>query len=782
MRRALTLACIASFSSAGAQTRAAGAAIQGDLILARPEFLLESKHLVQEGNVYVLPAYQALLRSADSALHLTPPSVMQKKTLPPSGDRHDYLSMAPYWWPDSTKPNGQPYIRRDGQMNPQTRIDHDGLRFGAMVNAVETLSLTYWFTGDTKYAAKAAELVRAWFMDPATRMNPNLKYAQAILGVTEGRGIGILDLRAFPRLLDAILLMRPSRQLTLADEAAFRTWCSTYLDWLVNSANGKDERSQANNHGTLYDMQAASIALYLGKTQLARDLIWNDGRMHVDSQIAADGSQPLELERTRPIHYSLFNLDAYTQLAEMGRHAGVDLWDYRNVKGGSIVGALRFVAPYAAGDKTWSKPDIAPIEQEERSIALRRAGTVTGDTTFVSAARRASRNADRPAREVLFYPGVYVARSDSLLNHALDVARSRVITSARGLDPSNGYPRFTRSDGSWEQRPFNQWTSGFFAGTLWYLYQLDHRPELKTLAARWTDGLEQAKSITTTHDLGFMIFNSFGHAYLLTGDTADRNVVIEASHSLATRFNPRVGAIRSWDTYGGTDARREWKYPVIIDNLMNLEMLFRASAWGHPEWREIARRHALTSARAHVRSDGSTAHVALFDPETGRLERTATWQGWSDSSAWARGQAWAVYGFTTAYGFTHDKALLAAAEKTADWLIAHLPPDGVPFWDLRHPQIPNIERDASAGAIAASALLDLSRRVSGGKSKEYRQVAERILRTLSLQYLTDKSPMASVLAHSVGGRPQNSEVDVGLVYADYYFVEALLRQRGMYLK
>ena len=157
---------------------------------------------------------------------------------------------------------------------------------------------------------------------------------------------------------------------------------------------------------------------------------------------------------------------------------------------------------------------------------------------------------------MLFYPGVYVARSDSLLNHALDVARSRVMTSARGLDPSNGYPRFTRSDGSWEQRPFNQWTSGFFAGTLWYLYQLDHRPELKTLAARWTDGLEQAKSITTTHDLGFMIFNSFGHAYLLTGDTADRNVVIEASHSLATRFNPRVGAIRSWDTYGGTDARR----------------------------------------------------------------------------------------------------------------------------------------------------------------------------------------------------------------------------------
>lgn len=755
---------------------------QPSLILGRAELLRETKNLVGEGNVYMMPAYRALLVAADSALRMAPLSVMQKQTVPPSGDKHDYLSMAPYWWPDSTKPGGLPYIRRDGQMNPQSRIDHDGLRFGATVNAIEALALAYRFTGQDKYAAKAASLVRAWFIDPATRMNPNLEFAQAILGVTSGRGIGILDLRAFPQLLDALALIDPAHDFTPTDEAAFRRWCSTYLDWLINSKNGKDERSQANNHGTLYDVQAAAIALYLGKDSLARELIWDDGRMRVDSQIAADGSQPLELDRTRPIHYSLFNLDAFTQLAEMARHVDAPLWTYRGAKGGSIVQALSFIAPFAAGDKTWHKPDIAPIEQEERSIALRRAAAVLGDTALASAARRAGGTARWFPREAIYYPAVPHTPDSALFDRALDFAATRIRSAAKSLNPGSGYPRSTLPDGSWDQRPFNQWTSGFFPGLLWYMYQRDSADEWQSLAQEWTEGLEPAKSITTTHDVGFIIFDSFGHGFLLTGDTAYRNVTVDAARSLATRFDPRIGAIRSWDTYGGPDARREWKYPVIVDNLMNLELLFRASEWGHPEWKEIARRHAVTSARVHVREDGSTAHVALFDPSTGRLERTATWQGYSDSSVWARGQAWAIHGFTSAFGYTHDTVLLDAAKRTADWYIAHVPPDGVPWWDLRHPQIPGVERDASAAAIAASGLLDLSRRVSGEQSQRYRRVAERILRTLSLQYLTRNTSMTSILAHSVGGRPQNSEVDVGIVYADYYFVEALLRQRGMYLQ
>jgi hypothetical protein len=258
--------------------------------------------------------------------------------------------------------------------------------------------------------------------------------------------------------------------------------------------------------------------------------------------------------------------------------------------------------------------------------------------------------------------------------------------------------------------------------------------------------------------------------------------VLDASRSLATRYNPTVGAIKSWDTQGQSDSRRDWKYPVIVDNLMNLEMLFEAAKWGDPHWKEIAERHALTSAHAHVRPDGSTAHVALFDPATGRLEKTVTWQGFSDSSTWARGQAWALYGLTRAYVHTRNPELLTTAQRVADWFIAHLPPDGVPYWDFRHPDIPFVERDASAAAIAASGLIDLSRQSSGDKAARYRSVAARIIRTLSSKYLTDGTALASILQHSVGGRPQNTEVDVGIVYADYYFVEALLRLRGIYVE
>jgi len=753
-------------------------------IVIRPELLRESRELVREGNVHILPAYNSLIRSADSALHAGPFSVMQKQTVPPSGDKHDYLSMAPYWWPDSTKPDGLPYIRRDGVMNPQTRLDHDGLRFGAMTDAVEALALAYWLTGSEKYAARASFLVRTWFIAPATRMNPNLRFAQAILGVTEGRGIGILDLRAFSRLVDALRILELSTSWPGADRAEFSRWCSDYLAWLRESANGKEERSQSNNHGTLYDMQLASIAIFLGDSALARGLL-KSAEARVDSQIAGDGSQPLELARTRPIHYSLFNLDAFTQLAEMGRHVGVDLWRYRNAKGGSIESALRFIAPYAGGAKKWNSPDIAPIAPDAGSIALRRGGTVFGDSTFMNAAARASALYETPLREVMVYPGVpaaSLAAADSLMSRALSFSRIRLRINASRLDPASGFPRSTDSRGEWIQRPYNQWTSGFFAGTLWYMYQSDGAPYMRPLAEKWTRGLEPARLITTTHDLGFIIFTSFGHGYLLTGDTTYRRVTVEAARSLASRYNPKVGAIQSWNTYGGPDARKDWKFPVIVDNLMNLELLFRASEWGDRRWKKIAEQHAITSARAHLRPDGSTAHVALFDPVTGKLERTVTWQGYSDNSVWARGQAWAINGLAMAHRYTGNQELLSAAERAADWFIAHVPPDGVPYWDFRDPAIPSVERDASAAAIAASGLLDLARRASSAKAVVYRQAAERILRTLATEYRSEDSGVSSLLTHSVGGKPQNAEVDVGLVYADYYFIEAILRSKGMFLE
>jgi unsaturated chondroitin disaccharide hydrolase len=710
------------------------------------------------------PANDVLIGRADSALTGEPPSVTQKHRVPPSGDKHDFMSLGTYWWPDSTKPGGLPYVRHDGLVNPETRVDFDDARFQSMFDAVQALAQAHRFTGNAKYSRRAATLLHAWFVDPATRMNPNLNYAQAIPGVTDGRGIGIIDTRNIAQLLDAIQLLAKSSALTDSDHEAIVAWSRSYLSWLLESKNGKEEQAALNNHGTWYDVQVVSLALFTGDTALARRILVNETTPRIGVQIRPDGSQPLELERTRPIHYSAFNLDAYTQLAEMGRRVGVDLWQYEAPSGGSIRKALVFLAPYADPSMKWEKPDVTPVPPEEFAAPYRRAELAIPDPRFAAALATFSSRIP----------------SDSIFDRALKAAAEKLKRSATTLDPANGYPRFVpATGGNWELQSAGQWTSGFFAGTLWYMYQATHQPEFKDLAAKWTVGLENNKSITTTHDLGFMIFNSFGRGYLATGDPHYKQVVLDASRSLVTRYNPRVGAIKSWNTERAPDRRASWKYPVIIDNLMNLELLFWSAAnGGDPAWKTIAEQHALTAARTQVRADGSTAHIALFDPVTGALENTVTWQGYSDSSAWARGQAWAIHGFTNAYARTGRPELLAAARKTADYFITHLPPDGIPYWDFRHPDIPNTERDASAAAIAASGLLDLSRRTDSTSSARYRSAAEKILLSLTRDY-TAGPGSAAILAHSVGGRPQNSEVDVGIVYADFYYVEALLRLKGL---
>jgi hypothetical protein len=777
--RTIVVAVAAAVTCAASSNAAAQAP---RLIMARGELLEESRLLARSGNRQVLEDYGDLLHAADSVMKVPPLSVMQKAMMPPSGNKHDYMSLAPYWWPDSTKPGGVPYIRRDGQMNPQSRIDHDGLRLQRTIDAVQILALAYYFNNKTQYAARAAQLLRVFFIDPATRMNPNLNYAQAVPGVNQGRGIGIIDTRHMAQLVDAVRLLSTYPGWTSADAAAFRRWCTAYLTWLRTSTNGREEKSQTNNHGTWYDAQVAALALFVGDTRLARSVIGTSARQRVDSQIAGDGAQPMELERTRPMHYSLFNLDAFTQLAEMGRHVGVNLWTYKSPKGGNLIGALRFLAPFSYTANRWPKADVTPFTSDVVVVPFRRASAVTSDTVLMLAAERADSVGGSPRWWRLFYPGTPAVSSNSaILDRALKQAASKVVATAVELDPARGYPRSIDANGRWTQLPLPAWTSGFFAGTLWYLSQYDHTRKTRSLAERWTIGLEPAKDIRTTHDLGFIVFNSFGHGFLETGNAHYRDVVLAASRSLASRYNSRVGAIKSWDTDSVADARRGWTYPVIIDNMMNLEMLFWAARHGgDPYWTDIARTHAMISMRAHIRSDGSTAHVALFDPISGRLDRTVTWQGYSDSSAWARGQAWAIYGFTTAYKYGRWPEFLNAAERTADWFLAHLPRDGIPYWDMRHPHIPHTERDASAAAIAASGLLDLSRQVSGSKSAVYRGMAQRILQTLATEYTDTTGKSSAILQHAVGNRPQNSEVDVGLVYADYYFVEALLRERGMY--
>jgi hypothetical protein len=776
----LTLLCLTVPASAWAQRREAPQAPR--TILARGEQLLAAKREFATGGGPRAAAFRALLDSARDALAATPLSVMQKKNTPSSGDKHDYVSMAPYWWPDTTKPDGLPFIRRDGEIYPESRLDHDGLRLQRTIARVQTLALAWYFTGEARYAQGAARHVRTFFLDTATRMNPNLRFAQAVLGRTDGRGIGIIDTRTLPDLVDALRILDAAPGWSAKDRDGMVTWCRAYLAWLIDSKNGTEERAAENNHGTFYDEQVAALALFVGDSVVARRTLDASAKARIASQIDSLGKQKLELERTRPLHYSVFNLDAFTMLAEMGRHVGVDLWHYTAPNGGSILRALTYVAPYADPAVRFPLPEIAEDGPPVFPAPMRRAMLQSVDPRFAAAVGFVPERLRVADAAQFAFPAARTPDLDALATFALDRAAAQVLRSATALDPSVGYPRATDSTGAWTQGPATWWTSGFFSGTLWYLYQREPTPAVRALAERWMAGLEPNKTRTTTHDLGFMVFNPFGHAFMLTGDAHDKDVVLEASRTLVRRFDPKVGAIKSWDTQGGADARRDWAYPVIIDNLMNLEMLFWASAHGgDPAWAKLAEQHALTSAKAHVRADGSTAHVALFDPATGRLEKTVTWQGYADSSTWSRGQAWAVYGFTAAYQRTQRPELLRAARATADWFIAHLPADGVPYWDFRHPGIPNTERDASAGAIAASGLYDLARLGDAATRSRYRAAADRLLRALIMQAMAPESPRGAVLAHSTGGRPFGSEVDVGLAYADYYFVEALLRRGGRFL-
>jgi len=778
-------------------SRSAASPQSAPLILAREDLLAAARQRIKSGDPSLRPAYDGLIRSADRALVGDPPTVMSKRRIPPSGDKHDYMSLAPYWWPDSTKPNGLPYIQRDGIVNPDSRLDHDGVRLQTMIGSVEALSLAYYFTGKPDYARRAETLLRVWFIDSATRMNPNLNYAQAVPGIAEGRGIGIIDTRDIPRLVDAIRLLNNASAIRPADYAAIVSWCRSYLAWLRDSKNGKEEHDAANNHGVWYDAQAVALALFTGDTSLAKTILTTDTRRRIESQISADGSQPGELERTRPMHYSVFTLDAYTQLAEMARRVGVELWDYQAPSGGSLRKALLFIAPYADSSLRWIKPDVTPVPPEAFATPLRRAAVALGDPRFAAVLATLRHGAPDSSRAALFYPpaagtlpplrdppaaGTLSPSLALMADSALREAAVKLKRSATTLDPANGYPRFVGADGRWTQQSASQWTSGFFAGTLWYMYELTRAPEWRTLAERWTVGLEENKTRTSTHDLGFIIFDSFGHGYVLTGDPRYREVVLTAARSLTSRYNPRVGAIKSWDTEQSNDRRGSWKYPVIVDNLMNLELLFwSAAAGGNPEWKVMAERHAITSAAAHVRANGSTNHVALFDPVSGKLEQTTTWQGYSDSSTWARGQAWAINGFTNAYRRTGRPELLRAAERAADWFIAHLPSDGIPYWDFSDPRILAVKRDASAAAIAASGLLDLARSTSPSLSARYKDAAQRILVSLRRGY-TAGPGSAALLEHSVGGLPQDSEVDVGIVYADYFYIEALLRLKGIFLE
>lgn len=327
-----------------------------------------------------------------------PFSVMDKKETPPSGDKHDYMSLAPYWWPDPSKPNGQPYIRRDGETNPERYKCPDDTEFNKLQSAVHALGLGYYLTGNEAYAAHAAQLLRTWFLDPATRMNPNLNFAQAVLGVNTGRGTGLIDDHGLPRLLDGITLLSDSRSLTAQDKEGLRKWFSAYLDWMQTSANGRDETAAKNNHGSWMDQQVVGIALFLGDNELARKISEAAKTTRIALQIKADGSEPLELARTKSFSYSVFNLDALCRLAEEARLTGIDLWSYRSPDGGSIRAALEYLLPYAEGEKRWTYKALNGVEGDSLTEPLLLAALNYHNAVYLAAAKKLERN---PGAEIL---------------------------------------------------------------------------------------------------------------------------------------------------------------------------------------------------------------------------------------------------------------------------------------------------------------------------------------------------------------------------------------------
>jgi len=353
------------------------------------------------------------------------------------------------------------------------------------------------------------------------------------------------------------------------------------------------------------------------------------------------------------------------------------------------------------------------------------------------------------------------------------------VDSARAVKPNEVSPR-TVENGQFKMVNSRDWTSGFFPSTLWYFYAYTKDQKWLNLAKKYTEDIKKEQFNTSTHDLGFMIYGPFGNGYRIAKDEAYKPIIIQAAKSLSTRFNAKAGVIKSWDHNGD-----KWKYPVIIDNMMNLELLFEATKLtGDSSFYKLALTHANTTIKNHFRPDFSSWHVIDYDIETGNVRNKLTAQGYSNESAWARGQAWGLYGYTLCYRYTKNPIYLAQADGIAGFILNSkvTPDDGIPYWDYNDPKIPNVSRDASAAAITASALYELAGYSKNGK--RYKAAADKILASLGTANYTNKlgDNYGFILAHSTGHRPAKSEVDVPINYADYYYIEALLRKQGLNLR
>lgn len=370
----------------------------------------------------------------------------------------------------------------------------------------------------------------------------------------------------------------------------------------------------------------------------------------------------------------------------------------------------------------------------------------------------------------------------SVVERGLQRSAEQSLLMASSLENVEGKLPKSIKDGKLETSGYQWWCSGFFPGVLWYLYEYNPTAEMKKYAEMYTQRVEKAQFVTDNHDVGFMINCSYGNGYRLTGNKVYENTMIQAAKSLSTRYKPNVGLIRSWDFN-----KKIWQYPVIIDNMMNLELLMKVGKMVNDStYINIALSHADNTMKNHFRPDYSCYHVVSYDTITGQPHIKQTHQGYADDSSWARGQAWAIYGYTMMYKESGKKDYLIQANNIAKYLMEHpkMPADKVPYWDFDCPDIPNTPRDASAAAIMASALIDLSQLNHDDFGNKCLAYAEDQIRSLtSPEYLAEKGTNCNfILKHSTGHKPGNSEVDVPLSYADYYYVEALMRLKNLYNK
>ena len=357
------------------------------------------------GDAALVPYVHRLRADADKALHDKPWNVTDKPMVAPSGDKHDYVSLASYFWPNPNTADGLPYVNRDGQLNPEGK-QYDNIRLLKMCDAVETLSLAYYLTAEERYAQRVAEQVRVWFLDESTRMNPHLKYAQIVKGKVGGSSFGIIDTHRLAAVIDRVGMLEGSKAWTADDQRRLQAWFRQYLTWLTTSDPGRREAKSKNNHGTWYDVQTATFALFVGQEPLARQICENAKLRRIAVLIEPDGRQPAELRRTKSLHYTLFNLRGLFCLACVAQHVGIDLWSYQTADGRSIRKAVDFLLPYADGQTKWPYLEIQKINQTEAIVtALHWVFLACGDGKYRELIERLATEELRAKREWLIGGG-----------------------------------------------------------------------------------------------------------------------------------------------------------------------------------------------------------------------------------------------------------------------------------------------------------------------------------------------------------------------------------------